>query len=360
MKSQPPFYISNFVEPYKMDIIQKKIKSTEYRAFKKRIKSIEAQKKSKFLDNNLNPICIQKANHKMAIIKENQMNLENKVLMKKLQKIFLPDPKTKIDVSINEQENFIKKRNETLKKFVRNKQINIAIENERIRKRIIDKKSVYNFSSTVFNKGRGKSRLLNSSFHDTIDYSNCNQLSKSFNNDVIFNSQLDDSGVILDTSTNQEKNSSSCDTNEMNETRNKLSQRPDTNSDSRLHNKSQMMESRYSHKKNMNVYKLPSKANVMESYRLKTTGSNYPYNNAGSRKSNSPTRNNNNNYNDRIDIKKISKEKPLFFYDKKAYTKQYNPLDNSNKLPSLGKGNRSPEFNVDKRNNELNKTHGDN
>lgn len=153
-------------------------------------------------------------------MKENQTNLENKVLMTKLQKIFLPDPKMKIDVSISSQENFVKGRTRTLKNHVRNKQVSIAIENERIRKRLCDKKSIYNFNNTstfnhksIFSPSKIQNltfgiigrRNVNGSFLDTVDYGNSNQLSKSFNNDILFNNTMvDDSNCGLLDSTNRD------------------------------------------------------------------------------------------------------------------------------------------------------------
>ena len=60
----------------------------EHQDYKQRLKLIDDQKKSKFLDNILQPVHIQKGHNKLALIKENEENIENKILMSKLQKIF--------------------------------------------------------------------------------------------------------------------------------------------------------------------------------------------------------------------------------------------------------------------------------
>ena len=236
-----------------MNIIESKVKAKEYKDYKKRLRSIECSKKSKYLDNNLDPIIINRTNNKFALLKENQMNSENRILMSKLQKILLPDPRQKIEYQVHLRDSMMKRRCKSQKNKDIDRQVEIAIENERIRQKLFGKKSRYNFNNSPLSQSSKRMQKNESClWNDAVDYAGT--LSRTYNNrDVIFGN--DDFG-------NQLRNNTSCETldKKRNQTYNKEN---DSQSSSDSRNRSIILQNK--NDKN-NTYKLPSKDEIVDSY----------------------------------------------------------------------------------------------
>ena len=176
--------MSSYKEPLKMNLVESKVKAKQDEDYKKRLRSIECSKKSKYLDNNLDPIIMNRTNNKFTQLKENQINYENRILMSKLQKISLPDPGLKIEDEVHRRDTMVKKRYKSQKSNSLNRQVEIAIENERIRQKLEVQDSRYNFSNCVFNFQSAQKKNESCLWNDAVDYAGTY---KSVNNkDVIF------------------------------------------------------------------------------------------------------------------------------------------------------------------------------